>query len=144
MRDSEQTYKVEDWNDYEICVRGDGTFFVKDDYNKIRFEGRSIDAIKRELSKSTPIDLWAFMEGWRYNQEDQDLERVHVYARTGLGNLMYTRGTMKRRLRRGEKLLVIDTDRAKERLRLLRMQREASVGLRKLMTDWPTVKGADA
>lgn len=137
----------ERWNDTEIHVDHNGVFFIRDKQGHRILEAKTAEALKAKVRKPTSHDIQAVMFGerryWRRDElpEWDNWSRVHVYAISGLGTVLYesTDGA-KHRASDYEKVYVFDQQRLDTRARLLKEKDKAEKELAVLMEDWPQVK----
>jgi len=141
-REYAETHRIEeDYHGYQLRVDGKGKFFAFDDSGHKMGEAHSLQALKDLLRKPVKLDLKGMMAGDYYYSDTEKMETVHVYAVTGLGTLLYSKGREKKRATESDPIFVHDTQRAKERERLKKVSDQVRVDLDKLMKSWPKING---
>lgn len=139
------THRIEDdYHGYSLRVDGSGTFMAFDDGGNKMAEADSLQALKDLLRKPMKLDIKGMMTGesqFSFEDNEEHMKAVHVYAVTGFGTLLYNIDGEKKRATQYDHIYVFDPERASKREHFKAVREQANADLDKLMKSWPRIDG---
>ncbi len=139
------THRIEDdYHGYALRVDDKGKFMAFDDGGAKMGEANSLQALKDLLRKPVKLDIKGMVTGdshFSFEDNEEHMKAVHVYAVTGLGTLLYSIDGEKKRATQYAHIYAFDPGRASRWEHFKAVREQADANLEKLMKGWPKIDG---